>query len=235
LHDRAGAVRYGGQPHGEPCSKLYCRQQWLPEEVFLPGKEKLELQHPYRAMDFLEAHKEHVEREVFFHMADLMNAGVDVILYDTTSLHFEIDEEDSAPGFGNKLAGGQEYEALRKRGHSRNGRSDVPHLELGLAVTRDGLPVRSWVFPGNTVDVTTVEKVKQDLRGWRLGRCVFVGDAGMNSEGSRRTLALGGDKCILAARMRAAGRHCAIAVPEFSMSLPGTSPKRRRTWSGGPG
>ena len=29
----------------EPCSKLYCRQQWLPEEVFLPGKEKLELQH----------------------------------------------------------------------------------------------------------------------------------------------------------------------------------------------
>jgi hypothetical protein len=28
----------------EPCSKLYCRQQWLPEEVFLPGKEKLELQ-----------------------------------------------------------------------------------------------------------------------------------------------------------------------------------------------
>jgi hypothetical protein len=31
---------------------------------------------------------------------------------------------------------------------------------VGLAVTRDGLPVRSWVFPGNTNDVTTIEKVK---------------------------------------------------------------------------
>ena len=187
----------------EPCSKLYCRRQWLPEEVFLPGKEKLELQHLCRAMDFLEAHKEHVEREVFFHMADLMNADVDVIFYDTTSLHFEVDEEDSAPERGNKLAGGHEYPALRQRGHSKNGRGDVPQLVVGLAVTRDGLPVRSWVFPGNTVDVTTVEKVKQDLRGWRLGRCVFVGDAGMNSEENRRTLALGGGKYILAARMRA--------------------------------
>ena len=33
--------------------------------------------------------------------------------------------------------------------------------------TRDGFPVRHWVFPGNTVDVTTVAKVKEDLRGWR--------------------------------------------------------------------
>jgi len=167
-------------------------------------------------MDFLEAHKEHVEREVFFHMADLMNADVDVIFYDTTSLHFEVDEEDSAPERGNKLAGGHEYPALRQRGHSKNGRGDVPQLVVGLAVTRDGLPVRSWVFPGNTVDVTTVEKVKQDLRGWRLGRCVFVGDAGMNSEENRRTLALGGGKFILAARMRAgddASQGCSRQAP----------------------
>ena len=187
----------------EPCSKLYCKQQWLAEEVFLPGKEKLELHHLYRAMDFLEAHKDDFEREVYFHMADLMNADVDVIFYDTTSLHFEIDEEDGVAERGNVLAGRREYPPLRKRGHSKNGRGDVPQLVVGLAVTRDGLPVRSWVFPGNTADVTTVEKVKQDLRGWRLGRCVFVGDAGMNSEDNRRKLALGGGKYILASRMRA--------------------------------
>jgi hypothetical protein len=51
--------------------------------------------------------------------------------------------------------------------------------------------------------LTTIEKVKADLRGWRLGRCVFVGDAGMNSEENRRTLALGGGKYILASKMRA--------------------------------
>jgi len=92
---------------------------------------------------------------------------------------------------------------LRKRGHSKNGRGDAPQIVVGLAVTRDGLPVRSWIFSGETGDVTTVEQVKKDLRGWRLGRCIFVGDAGMNSEENRRTLSLGNGKYILGSRMRA--------------------------------
>ena len=45
-------------------------------------------------MDFLEANKEAIEREIFFRVADLLNLDVEVIFYDTTSLHFEIDEED---------------------------------------------------------------------------------------------------------------------------------------------
>ena len=132
-----------------------------------------------------------------------MNADVDLIFYDTTSLHFEIDDEDEASLHGNKLAGEREYPPLRRRGHSKNGRTDAPQIVVGLAVTREGLPVRSWIWPGQTNDVTTIEKVKTDLRGWRLGRCVFVGDAGMNSQENRRTLALGGGKYILASKMRA--------------------------------
>ena len=38
------------------------------------------------------------------------------------------------------------------------------------------------MFPGNTVDVSTVEQVKADLKGWQLSRCVCVGDAGMVSQ-----------------------------------------------------
>ena len=71
-----------------PYSKLYCWEQWLREEVFLPGAASLELHHLYFAMDFLEEHKAEVEKAVYFKMADLMNADVDVIFYDTTSLHF---------------------------------------------------------------------------------------------------------------------------------------------------
>jgi transposase len=187
----------------QPYSKLYCHEQWLREEVYFPGREGLELQHLYRAMDFLEANKDEIEREVFFRLADLFNVDVDLIFYDTTSLHFEIDEEDEVSSEGNELAGKKRYAPLRRRGHSKNGRGDAPQIVVGLAVTRDGLPVRSWVFPGNTSDTTTIEKVKEDLRGWRLNRCVFVGDAGMNSEENRRRLALGGGKYILAARLRA--------------------------------
>jgi transposase len=186
-----------------PYSKLYCQEQWLSEEVFFAGREGLRLQHLYRAMDFLEAHKEEIERAVFFRTAHLLNVDVDLIFYDTTSLHFEIDEEDEGAQVGSVLAGRKGYKALRRYGYSKNGRGDAPQIVVGLAVTRDGLPVRSWVFPGNTSDVSTVEKVKADLRGWRLNRCVFVGDAGMNSEQNRRTLALGGGKYILASRLRA--------------------------------
>ena len=184
----------------QPYSKLYCHQQWLREEVFLPAGQELKLHQLYRAMDTLLVQQEAIEKAVYFKMADLMNADVDLIFYDTTNVHFEIDEEDSE---GSPGPDGQVRGPLRKRGHAKNRRDDAPLVTVGLAVTREGLPVRSWVFPGNTTDVTTVERVKADLKGWKLGRCVFVGDAGMNSEENRRTLALGGGKYILAARMRA--------------------------------
>ena len=77
---------------------------------------------------------------------------------------------------------------------SKHGRSDAPQMVIGLAVTRDGLPVCHWVFPGNMVDVTTVAQVKDDLRGWKLSRCVLVGDAGMVSHDNLTTLSASGGK-----------------------------------------
>ena len=185
-----------------PSSKLYCYEQWLKEEVHLEGAAGLELQHLYRAMDFLEANKDAIEKAIYFRLADLLNLDVEIVFYDTTSLHFEADEEDHGVGerdevHGSLAAGGKSYRALRKRGHSKNGRFDAPQIVVGLAVTRDGFPVRHWIFPGNTVDVTTVERVKKDLQGWRLSRCVFVGDAGMVSQANLATLARGGGKYIL--------------------------------------
>ena len=160
----------------------------------------------YRAMDFLEANKDAIEQAIFHRVADLLNLDVEVIFYDTTSLHFETDEEDEGDKDGNvqgsQAAGKKSYAAPRKRGHSKNGRGDAPQIVVGMAVTRDGFPVRHWVFPGNTVDVTTVAKVKDDLRGWQLTRCLFVGDAGMVSQANLQTLSKGGGKYLLAMPMR---------------------------------
>lgn len=189
-----------------PASKLYCHEQWLKEEVRIAGTQALELHHLYRAMDFLEAHKEAIEQAIFFQVADLLSLDVEVIFYDTTSLHFEIDEEDrgDAAGHvrGSAAAGRKTYPAPRKRGYSKNGRADAPQIVVGLAVTRDGFPVRHWIFPGNTVDVTTVRQVKADLRGWQLTRCLFVGDAGMVSQENFHTLAQGGGKYLMAMPLR---------------------------------
>ena len=185
-----------------PSSKLYCWEQWLREDVRIDGTRDLELHHLYRAMDVLEADKEAIEQAVYFELCSLLNLDVEVVFYDTTSLHFEVDDNDYGHGdedlvHGSKAAGAKTYAAPRKRGHAKNGRSDAPQVVVGLAVTRDGFPVRHWVFPGNTVDVKTVHRVKQDLKGWRLGRCVFVGDAGMVSKDNLKTLAASGGKYIV--------------------------------------
>jgi hypothetical protein len=190
-----------------PSAKLYCYEQWLHEDVRIDGTDTLALHHLYRAMDVLEAHKEAIEQALYFRLADLLNLDVELIFYDTTSLHFEIDEGDQGVGEddlveGSLAAGSKTYQAPRKRGLSKNGRSDAPQIVIGLAVTRDGLPVRHWVFPGNTVDVSTVAHVKDDLRGWRLSRCVFVGDAGMVSQDNLTKLSESGGKYILCMPMR---------------------------------
>ena len=91
---------------------------------------------------------------------------------------------------------------MRQRGHSKEGRDNQPQVIIALAVTRDGMPVRSWVLPGNTADVATVARIKQDLHAWQLGRCLFVGDAGMYSAQNLVDLSRGLGRYVLAVPMR---------------------------------
>lgn len=171
----------------DPESKLGVWDRWL-TKVYMPSCNGLKLAQMYEAMDLLYAESTEVERAVFFQTANLFNLQVDIIFYDTTTAAFLIDYED-------ELGGG-----LRKFGHTKEG-TWSPQVVVALAVTRDGLPVRSWVFPGNTSDVTTVEKVKKDLKGWKLGRALFVADSAMNSEENRNELAKACGKYLLATRM----------------------------------
>ena len=190
-----------------PSSKRYCYEQWLRADVRIDGTEKLALHHLYRAMDGLEAHKDAIEQALYCRLAHLFNLDVELIFYDTTALHFEIADADQGVGDedlveGSLAAGAKTYQAPRQRGLSKNGRGDAPQIVVGLAVTRDGLPVRHWVFPGTTVDVSTVAQVKDDLRGWPLSRCVFVGDAGMVSQENLTKLGESGGKYILCMPLR---------------------------------
>ena len=174
----------------DPSSKLGCFEHWMPRQVWLPEAASWRLEQLYRALDFLLEHIGAVEEELFQRVANLFNADVDLIFYDTTTLYFETDKEDEGEA------------GLRKRGHNKEGRDGNPQVVVGLAVTRDGLPVKSWVFPGNTADVATLARIREDLRGWRLNRAVLVGDAGMFSAGNQELLAKGLGRYILAVPMR---------------------------------
>ncbi|EAR23252.1 IS1634 family transposase [Nitrococcus mobilis] len=141
-----------------PYGDVYVLEQ-LWQRLGIAGTETLELHHLYRAMDFLEVNKEAIEQAIYFRVADLLNADVEPIFYDTTSLHFEIDEADAGAGEANTVrgslpAGAKRYPAPRQRGHSKNGRSDAPQIVVGLAVTREGLPVHR----GGEVDRQVVSR-----------------------------------------------------------------------------
>jgi len=175
-----------------PGSKLSV-ESWVADEAHIERLDQVDVQQLYRAMDFLlEAHDE-IQREVFWSVSNLFNLEVDVIFVDTTSTYFEIEGEDDL---------GDDEEDLRRRGHSKDGRPDLAQAVIGFAVTRDGIPVRCWVWPGNTVDVKLVDEVKRDLNEWKLGRVVMVMDTGFNSEANRRTLQGAGDAYILGERLR---------------------------------
>ena len=177
----------------EPESKFGVRDRWL-NNVYLPSCQGLKLDHMYEAMDFLHANIDQVEETVFYNTANLFNLDVDLIFYDTTTASFAIDYEDEDD------EDNPDDEGLCKRGKSKEG-VWTPQVVVALAVTRDGLPVRSWVFPGNTADMTAIEKIKSDLRGWNLGRTLFVADSGMNSEDNRKELSRACGKYLLATRM----------------------------------
>ena len=140
----------------DPCSKL-AAAEWASQDVHIPGLKAMDEDQAYRAMDLLvdaDAQAK-VQEAVFFACADLLNLEVDLLFFDTTSTYFERDEPEAGDG------------AFRVFGHSKDHRPDLPQIVIGLAVTREGIPVRVWCWPGNTNDMSVVGEVKDGLRGWR--------------------------------------------------------------------
>ena len=179
----------------DPASKL-AAAEWATRDAWIPGLDGMDDDHAYRAMDLLvEADAQaKVQEAVFFATADLLNLEVDLLFFDTTSTYFERDEPDAAGEDG--------APAFRAYGHSKDHRPDLPQVVIGLAVTREGIPVRVWVWPGNTNDMSVISEVKDDLRGWRLGRVVAVVDRGFSSDENLRYLTRAGGHWIAGERMR---------------------------------
>lgn len=175
----------------DPMSKLSAAE-WATCDAAIPGLASMDDDQAYRAMDVLiEADAQaKVQEAVFFAVANLLNLEVDVLLFDTTSTYFERDTEETGDA------------AFRLYGHSKDHRKDLPQIVIGLAVTKEGIPVRCWCWPGNTTDVTVLPQVKDSMRDWRLGRVVTVVDRGFSSEDNLAYLRRAGGHYIAGERMR---------------------------------
>lgn len=204
----------------EPASKLEATR-WLGRDVVLDGVQEVTDDQLYRAMDFLLGCSERVQESVFFAVAHLLNLEVDVIFFDTTSTYWETEpgeDPDETAEISDSDSGGDGDEdgRLRRFGHSKDHRPDLPQVVIGLAVTREGIPVRVWVWPGNTNDQSVVRQVKGDLGGWRLGRAIYVVDSGFSGQENLRALRSAGGHYIAGIKMRSG-----VAAVEQALSRPG--------------
>jgi hypothetical protein len=174
-----------------PMSKLSAAE-WASQDAAIPGLSTMDEDQAYRAMDLLvDADTTgRVQESVFFAVANLLNLEVDLLFFDTTSTYFERDDEETGD------------DGFRRFGHSKDHRPDLPQIVIGLAVTREGIPVRCWCWPGNSNDQQVLAEVRDDLRDWKLGRVITVVDRGFSSADNLAYLRRAGGHYIAGMRMR---------------------------------
>jgi hypothetical protein len=202
-----------------PLSKL-AAADWISSDVHVDGLGEVSDDVCYRAMDWLHQVREPLEKEVFAQVANLLNLEVDLLFFDTTSTYFELEHADeplARDQHGHPLAGtdggaSTDNQAgadgadgavgFRTWGKSKDSRDDLPQIVIGMAVTREGIPVRCWCWPGNTSDSTLIRQVKDDMRDWTLSRIVWVADRGFSSAENRRYLRRGDHHYIIGEKLR---------------------------------
>jgi len=166
---------------------------------------------------------------VFRQVANLLNLEVDLLFFDTTSTYFELDEEDEpVPRDENGEVTDDEQKAARGKqagfrayGKSKDRRDDLPQVVIGMAVTRDGIPVRVWCWPGNTADSALIRQVNDDMRDWTLSRSSGSPTGSSPQPGTAATCARG----IITT---SSGRSCAPGRPRRTRRCPGRA--ATRTW-----
>jgi hypothetical protein len=109
---------------------------------------------------------------------------VALVMYDLTTLHFQIEAEDH----------------LRKVGMSKERRVD-PQVTVGLLVTADGFPLEVAMFEGNKGETKTLIPVINQFKArHHLSELVVVADAGMLSAANLNALEDAGCTFIVASR-----------------------------------
>jgi hypothetical protein len=200
----------------EPASKLEATK-WVAQRVFIEGVDEFGDDAAYRSMDFLLDALGEIAGEVFSSVAHLLNLDLDLVLVDTTSTYWQVegaDELAELAGDGEAADGADNpsESGARRRGHSKDHRPELPQVVIAMAVTRDGIPVRCWTFPGDTADTGIIRTVKDDLDGWGLRRLVWVADRGFACAANRAYLSRGGGHYIHAEKLRHTNTEAAAAL-----------------------
>jgi hypothetical protein len=119
-----------------------------------------------------DGYRDVIAQKCFAYASDC--GGLSLLLYDVTTLYFEVESEDD----------------LRKVGYSKERRID-PQIVVGLLVDRTGFPLEIGCYDGNTAETTTIVPIvtsflqRHALAGTPM---VVAADAGMLSAANLKAL-----------------------------------------------
>ena len=153
------------------------------EDYRIDGAEDLELHHLYRAMGWLgqglgqgeqsgstgfsaRCTKDLIEEKLFGRDRDLFSS-LELVFFDTTSIYFE----------------GEGGESLGTFGKSKDKRSDLKQMVVGVVLDGQGRPICCELWPGNTTDVKTLVPIIGRLKKrFGINSVCVVADRGMISK-----------------------------------------------------
>jgi Transposase DDE domain len=189
------------------------------QRLRVPGAEALTLDHAYKAMAWLgeetaDGHPmtETVEEALYHHRRRPLLGEPSVAFFDTTSLYFE----------------GRGGATLGQRGFSKDFRPQLQQVVLGIVLDGHDRPIASFLWPGNTADVTTLLPVVERLRTrFGIGRACVVADRGMISAATMAGLEAQGIDYILGVRERSTAEVRTTVIDDDGAAVPLTIPRQK--------
>ena len=165
-----------------PASK---KETFEKREVFFEEFSGFSLDDVYACLDFIDEHKEDLQKWIFEHSQNLVPRDLSVSYYDCTNYYYDVGhsdldlfDENGDPVDGK---GSRTEIKLRKRGPEKNHRPD-PIVEMGLLMDRNGIPVAFDIFPGNESEkvhmLPAIRRLKQQYTSQRI---IVVADRGLNT------------------------------------------------------
>jgi len=194
------------------------------EALRIPGVENLTLDQVYKAMRWLGEDiagsgpgtegrhtTDVIEEQLYRHRQELFGE-VSVAFFDTTSLYFE-------------GAGGQ---TLGHEGRSKDYRPHLKQIILGMVFDGSDRPFASFLWPGNTADVTRLTPVVERLRTrFGINKVCVVADRGMISAATIAALEQQNIDYILGARERSTTEIRKTVLEDDGVAVPLLIPRQK--------
>lgn len=188
------------------------------QRLRIAGAEALTLEQAYKAMAWLGEQTtdgllmtDTIEEALYRHRQPLLSE-LSVAFFDTTSLYFE----------------GRGGATLGQRGFSKDFRPQLHQVVLGIVLDGHDRPIASFLWPGNTADVTTLLPVVERLQTrFGIARACVVADRGMISAATIAGLEAQGIDYILGVRERSIAEVRSTVINDDGVAVPLTVPRQK--------